>query len=163
MPDWDAIFSPSISWLEIIVRGSLIYLAIFVLLRVMRRESSSINISDVLVLVLIADAAQNGMSGEYTSVPEALILVGTILVWTVVIDWVSYRLPPLTNFVHPPPIELVKDGKLNLTNMRRNYITREELMTFVREAGLEDISKVRAAFLEGNGDVSVIPAESSRV
>jgi uncharacterized membrane protein YcaP (DUF421 family) len=161
MPDWHAMFSPSGSLPEIVLRGSLIYLAIFVLLRLLRRESSSINISDILVLVLVADAAQNGMSGEYKSIPEAVLLVLTILVWTVAMDWLSSRIPFMGKLVHPPPVELVKDGQLNLLNMRRNYITREELMTFVREAGVDTLDKVRGAYLEGNGDVSVITVESN--
>lgn len=81
--DWDTIFVPSKPVFEIILRGSLMYLAMFLLLRlVLKRESGSVGISDLLVVVLIADAAQNAMPDDHRSIPEGLILVGTIVFWS---------------------------------------------------------------------------------
>jgi uncharacterized membrane protein YcaP (DUF421 family) len=160
MPDWHAMFSPTVSLLEVFLRGTITYLAIFLLVRVLRRETGSISISDVLVLVLIADAAQNGMSAEYQSLTEGLLLAATIYGWSVLMDWGSFHFSWVGNLVHPPPIELVEDGKLNRRNMRHNLISMDELMSFVRQAGVDDVTRVRRASLEGNGEVSVIPYES---
>ena len=89
-PDWSAMFTFSVSPVEIIIRGSIVYWFIFVLLRVAgRRDLGSFGVADMLVLVLIADAAQNAMAGEYTSIVDGLILVATIVGWTVVVDWVG--------------------------------------------------------------------------
>jgi uncharacterized membrane protein YcaP (DUF421 family) len=66
--DWESVFVPSLSLLEIVLRGSLIYLFLFIVLRVLRRGAGTIGISDLLVVVLIADAAQNAMGSEYKSV-----------------------------------------------------------------------------------------------
>ena len=142
--------------LGVFIRGSLISL-IFILLRVVRRETGSIGVADVLVLVLIADAAQNGMAGEYKSVPEDMLLVATIVLWSLVADWASYHVAAIGNLLHPQPIELIKDGKPMRDKMRRNFITIDELMTSVLSAGTEHIGKVRRAWLEGNGEISVTP------
>ncbi len=77
--DWEGAFSPELP-LELILRGSLIYLALFALLRfVLKREAGAVGITDLLVVVLIADAAQSAMAGSYTSLPDGLVLVGTIV------------------------------------------------------------------------------------
>jgi hypothetical protein len=77
---------------EMILRGTLTYLGLLILLRViLNRQSGNLNSSDLLVTVLIADAISNGMSGDYKSVPDGLILVSTIIAWDYGIDWLSYR------------------------------------------------------------------------
>ena len=90
--DWNSIFVPSLGLAEIIVRGSLMYLGLFAVLRfVGRRQAGSFGPADLLVIVLIADAAQNGLGKEYGSVTEGLILVLTIVAWEYLIDWAQYR------------------------------------------------------------------------
>jgi uncharacterized membrane protein YcaP (DUF421 family) len=79
--DWESIFMPSLHIGEIILRGTIVYLFLFVLLRILRRGAGAIGISDLLVVVLIADAAQNAMASEYKSITEGLILVTTIVFW----------------------------------------------------------------------------------
>jgi len=134
-PDWSGMFSPSLSLFEMFIRGTIMYLFIFVLLRLVRRETGSITVADVLILVLVADAAQNGMAGEYTSVTEGALLVGTIVFWSVFIDWLGYHVPIVRKFLHPQPIELVREGRPLRGNMRKNFITQDELMTAIRTAG----------------------------
>src|SRR5512134_1578035 len=88
--DWTALFSSSVPALELVVRGSAIYWFIFLLFRVvLRRNVGAIAISDVLLVVLIADAAQNGMAGQYDSITDGFILVGTIAAWSYLIDFAS--------------------------------------------------------------------------
>jgi uncharacterized membrane protein YcaP (DUF421 family) len=149
-------FSPSLPLLEVLVRGTLLYFTIFILLRIIRREAGSISVADVLVLVLVADAAQNGMAGEYTSITEGALLVLTIVGWSTAVDWAGYHNAAFGRLLHPSPVELVKDGVPQRRNMRRNLITHEELMTSVRQAGAEELREVRYARLEGNGEISVV-------
>jgi uncharacterized membrane protein YcaP (DUF421 family) len=154
---WNRVFDFDTPVLEIFARGSLIYLGIFILLRViMRRQSGSTTISDILILVLIADAAQNGMAGEYKSVPEGLILVSTLLFWNAALDWLGFHVKWFGRLIHPAPVELIRDGVLNPKNLRRELITRDELMTQLREEGVEDLRQVKGAYLEPTGDISVI-------
>ncbi len=158
MPDWHSMFSPT-SLLEVVLRGSVMYFFIFSVLRLVRRETGTLSTADVLVIVLIADAAQNGMSADYASLPEGMVLVLTIVLWSVALDLASYHVPIIGKFVHPQPIELVRQGQVLRKNMRQNLITYEELMTFVRQAGAQEIGNVKRAWLEGNGEVSVILAD----
>src|SRR6185503_16139467 len=94
--DWEHMFVPDTSLLEIFLRGTIMYLSIYFLLRfVLKRQTGSLGIADVLVLVLISDAAQNGMAKNYTSLPDGLLLVSTIVFWSYALDWLGYRFPRL--------------------------------------------------------------------
>lgn len=155
--DWDSAFSLTVSPLELALRGSLVYWFIFLAFRiVLRREVGSIAIADVLVLVLIADAAQNAMSSEYKSVPEGLVLISTIIFWNYAVDWAAFRFPAVRRLVEPRPLMLVRDGEILRRNLRREFVTEEELAAKLRENGVEDPGEVRACYLESDGTVTVI-------
>lgn len=155
--DWRAIFVPDTPLLEIIIRGSLVYLGIFVLLRVvLKRQTAALSVTDLLVVVLLADAAQNAMAADYKSVPDGLLLVAVIVGWSLAIDWLGHRFESVQKLVHPPPLPLVRDGRFIVENMRRELITRGELMSQLREQGIEDLGEVGTACLEGDGRISVI-------
>jgi uncharacterized membrane protein YcaP (DUF421 family) len=157
--DWKAVFVPTVSLPEIVLRGTLVYLLLFFVLRVLRREAGALGISDLLVVVLIADAAQNAMSSEYKSVTEGAVLVGTILAWDYALDWVGYKFPAFGRLLRPAPLPLVKDGRALRQNMRKELISMDELMSQLREQGVESLSEVRRCYLEGDGHVSVIKKE----
>jgi uncharacterized membrane protein YcaP (DUF421 family) len=157
--DWKSIFVPSLSIVEVFLRGTLVYLFLFFILRVLRREAGALGISDLLVVVLIADAAQNAMATEYKSITEGAVLVATIAAWDYFLDWLGYRFPRVQRVLRPSPLPLIKDGRILRRNMRREMITEEELMGQLREQGVEDVSEVKACYLEGDGHVSVIPKD----
>jgi uncharacterized membrane protein YcaP (DUF421 family) len=158
--DWQTVFVPATSLAEIALRGTLVYLLLFFILRVLRREAGALGISDLLVVVLIADAAQNGMAGEYKSVTEGALLVATIAAWDYVIDWLGYRFPAFGRRLRPAPLPLIRDGRLLRQNMRKELISLDELMSQLREQGVESLSDVRRCYLEGDGHVSVIKHDS---
>jgi uncharacterized membrane protein YcaP (DUF421 family) len=158
--DWKAAFVPTVSLLEIVLRGTVVYLLLFFVLRVLRREAGALGISDLLVVVLIADAAQNAMSSEYKSVTEGAVLVGTIITWDYTLDWLGYRFPALGRLLRPAPLPLVRDGRALRQNMRRELVSMEELMSQLREQGVEHLSEVKKCYLEGDGHISVIKKES---
>lgn len=154
--DWNAVFVPTVSILEIILRGTLVYLLLFLILRLVRREAGGLSIADVLVIVLIADASQNAMASDYKSITEGGILVATIVFWDYTLDWLGYRFPRFQRFVHPSPLPLIKDGRMLHKNMRQEMITEEELLSQLRQQGAEDIAGVKKCYLEGDGRISVI-------
>ena len=79
---------------EIVVRGSAIYLSLWAIFRfVVHRDVGAVGIADILVLVLVADAAQNAMAGGYHTVGEGLVLIATLIAWNVLFDWLAYRFP----------------------------------------------------------------------
>ncbi|MCD6041094.1 MAG: rane protein [Burkholderiales bacterium] len=155
--DWSEIFGISTSPLELIVRGTAMYLFLFALFRVViRRRVGSVGMADILVLVIIADAAQNGMSGEYRSVTEGAILVSTIIAWNVLADWLTYKSSFLQKLLEPPPLLLIDQGRVLWRNLRHEFISENELKAKLREHGVTDYRQVAKAFLESEGEVSVI-------
>ena len=155
--DWAGLFTPGTPVLEIVVRGSIMYLALFVLLRfVLKRETGSLGITDLLVIVLIADAAQNGMAGSYESITDGLILVVTIIGWSYLLNWLAFNYPFWRKVVQAPRVQLVRDGKMLRKNLEREKITEEELLAEIHTHGCEDVREVRAAWIEPDGMVSVI-------
>lgn len=159
--DWQKAFVPTTSILEIVIRGSIMYLAIFFLLRfILRREAGTVGITDLLVVVLIADAAQNGMASDYTSITEGLVLVTTIVLWSFFLDWLGFHFPAIQDLLHPRPLLLVKDGRTDKRNLRKELITHEELMGQLREQGVDKLDKVKEAYMEQDGRISVITNSS---
>lgn len=141
---------------EIFLRGTVVYLALFLLLRITKRQAGGVGTTDILVIVLIADAAQNAMAGDYTSITDGLLLVATIVGWAYALDWLGQHSALVERLVHPPPLPLIEDGRTIPRNLRAELLTHEELMTQLRLQGVEDIAQVRRAFIEGNGQVTVI-------
>lgn len=150
-------FTPDVSLLEMVVRGVVMYLAIFILLRVvLRGRTGSMTTSDVLVLVIISDAAQNAMSSSYTSITDGIVLVGTIVGMSWLIDWLGFHVAFMRRFVHPERKPLVVNGRVIRKNLAQELMTEDELMTQLRLQGVDQIQDVKAANLEGNGEISVI-------
>ena len=138
------------------------YWFLFLLFRfVLRRDVGSIAIADVLLLVLIADASQNAMAGGYQSITDGCLLVATIAGWNYGLDLISYHFPQIRKFVEPAPLLLVQQGRLMRKNMRRELITVEELWSKLREHGVKDLSEVQSAFMESDGEISVLKASSA--
>lgn len=150
-------FRLTVNPLELFVRGTAMYLFIFLVFRVLfRRSVGAIGIADVLLLVLIADAAQNGMAGDYRSITDGMILVSTIIAWSVFFDWAVYRFPRLGKLVEPAPLALVDHGRINRRNLREEFMSEDELMAKLREQGVEHVEEVKRATMESDGAVSVI-------
>jgi uncharacterized membrane protein YcaP (DUF421 family) len=157
MFDWQEMFVPVHPIPAIIVRGTITYIMLFLILRfLLKRQSGVIGIADLLVIVLIADAAQNAMAHEYKSITEGAILVLTIVFWNYAIDWIGFRFPAFQRLIRPPPLLLIKDGKMLPRNMRQEMITTDELNSQLRQQGIEHCSDVKMAYIEGDGSISII-------
>lgn len=156
MVAWREVLIPSGHPLELVLRVSLMYLLILLGFRIFRREAGSLSVSDLLVVVLIADAAQNGMAGEYKSLTEGVLAVATILGWNYVLDWLAYRSAAVHWLLHPPALLLVRDGQIQRSNLRAQLITKEDLLEQLREQGVDELRQVRKCYLEGDGKMSVV-------
>ena len=154
--DWRSLFVPTVSLAELFLRGSIMYLFILALMRVFRREAGSISIADLLVIVLVADAAQNGMSAAYHSITEAVVLVGTIFLWNFALDWLSFRYRFVYRLLHSKPLPLVTDGRILRRNLKTEMFTVDDLMSQLREQGIGDVREVKLACVEPDGHLSVI-------
>lgn len=160
--DWHGMLSPAGNPLELMIRASVMYLLILAGFRMFRRDAGSLSVSDLLVVVLIADAAQNGMAGEYKSLPEGAIVVATIFAWNYALDWLSFRSGLVYWLLHPPPLLLIRDGRIQFRSLRTELITKSDLMEQLREQGVEDVTQVKKCFLESDGKMSVIRRDQTR-
>ena len=160
--DWSTIFVPTLPIAEIFLRGTVIYLLLFGILRVLRREAGAIGVGDLLVVVLVADAAQNAMASDYKSITEGVLLVGTIVGWDYFLNWLGYRSRWVHNLLRPAPLPLIKDGRLLRRNLRQELITTDELMSELRQQGVESVDAVRRCYLEGDGHFSVITDQGEK-
>ncbi len=160
--DWHAIFVPTESVIEVVVRGTIMFLMMYLLLRLFRKQRGATKIADLLVIVVIADAAQNGMAGDSKSVTEAILLILTIIFWDYFFDWLGFKLPRSENILEPEPLLVIKEGKLIRKNMQNEMITYDEIISQLRLQGIEKIADVKIAYLEPEGHFSFIKYEQEK-
>lgn len=154
--DWHSAFIPEIALLEIVLRGSIMYLAMYFLLRVFRRQPGSFSLADLLVIMVIADAAETGMAGKAHSVTESLVLIGTIASWDYFLDWLGYSSTVFKKILEPERLKVISNGGFIRDNMAKQMITEDQLKSKMRQNGIEDVGQVKTAFLESDGEFSFI-------
>ncbi|MFN7938859.1 MAG: DUF421 domain-containing protein [Bryobacteraceae bacterium] len=160
----NTLFHLQVSPWELIVRGTVMYWLLFLLMRfVLRRDAGSLSLADVLMIVFLGSAAQNGISGEYKTIGEAVVLVGTIAFWNYLFDWMAFRYRWFARFAEPRVIPLIRHGRVLKENLRREMLTVEELQGQLRASGIENIGEVKHALLEADGHISVIQFGGSGV
>jgi uncharacterized membrane protein YcaP (DUF421 family) len=162
--DLASVFAFTVSPLELILRGTVMYWLLFIVLRfILRRDVGSLGISDFLFVVILGDAAQNSMIGSGTSATDGMVLIGTLVFWSYLLDYLSYQFPVIERFTAAPRLCLVRDGKLLRRNMRRELITEEELKAKIRQEGIEDLAKVKRMYLESDGEMSLIRQDTQGI
>jgi len=157
MADWGEMFAPTMPLWELFLRGTVTFLALIFALRLVgRRESGGLGLTDLLVVVLVADAASAGLSGDAGSIGDSFVLVAAILFWSVALDALSYRWPRFAALVKARPRPLIRDGRLDRRVMRREFMTYEEVLSQLRLHGLTDPADVKRADIEPNGMISIV-------
>ncbi|HEU0191378.1 MAG TPA: YetF domain-containing protein [Mycobacterium sp.] len=155
--NWAKAFSFDTPPLEIMVRGTVMYLALYVLLRVvLKRETGITGMTDLLAVVLIADAAQNGMAGTYTSISDGILLVIVIIGWAFLLNWMAHRWRWASRIIKPQPLLMIRNGQLVRRNMRRELITDDQLREHARKQGIKDLMDVTESWMESDGQFSFI-------
>jgi len=157
------LFGFSIPVWETVLRGSVMYVVLFLLFRfVAPRNVGALSVSDLLVLVLVADAAQNAMAGEYRSITDGILLVATLIGWDALIDWAAFRWGWASFLAQPPPLLLVRNGRVLHHNLRRQLMSPEDLQAQLRAYGIEDVREVRKAYVESEGQFTVIRRDAGQ-
>ena len=155
--DWQSIFIPTISLVELVIRGTLMYFVLFGLLRlVLKRQAGGIGTTDVLVIVLLAEVSGKGFTSDYSSVVEGTVIIATVLFWSYVLEWAGHKYPAVERILREQTLMLIQNGKMLRKNMRAELVTPEELMAQLREQGIEECSQVKKAFMEADGKISVV-------
>jgi uncharacterized membrane protein YcaP (DUF421 family) len=160
--DWHRAFAPEMTFPEVLVRGALVYVTLVLLLRViLKRQAGRLSISDLLVITLIAGVCRNPMVRNSYSITDGLLMVIVILVLSYAMDWLSYYVPVIHALLHPTPVCLIRDGVVLKENLRHELITESQLQCRLRLVGVSDAKLVAEAYIEGNGQMSVIRKEVS--
>lgn len=150
----------SMSPLEIAIRGTLMYWFLFCIFRfVLRRDTASAGITDILFVVLLGDAAQNAMIGDGQTVADGAALILTLVFWNYLLDYLGFHFAPVARLTEAPRVTLVRHGRLQHRSMRREHLTEQEIRTKLRGEGLENLTEVKAMYLESDGSVSVLKAK----
>lgn len=147
---------------EIIIRGSIVYWFLFLIFRsILRRSMGSVGVSDFLFVVIIADASQNAMSGDAKSIADGLALITVLVFWNLLIDWLSFKYSWMRRIVEAPPLVLIRNGVLQKREMRKEFVTKDEIMAKLREEGIGNVSEVKQMQIEMDGEISVVRFESN--
>lgn len=155
--DLAGLFAFELSPYEIIFRGSAVYWFLLLVFRfVVRRDLGGLGIADVLLIVIVSDAAQNAIAGGYTTISEGLLLLSTIIGWNLALNWLAYHFPQVERFASPARLPLVRHGRILYPNLQKELLTLDDLMSQLRLLGVEKIDEVKHAYLERGGNISVI-------
>jgi len=151
------LFVVELSWFELFFRGTVIYWAIFLMFRLGgRRNIGSLGFADIVVVLLVAESMGDALSGGSKTLTAGLLVAATIIFWSILIDRLCFFSPLASKIFEPSKLCLVEDGQMNIKNMRREYVTRGELMEQLRLQGIAAVGQVKRAYLEQNGEISVI-------
>jgi uncharacterized membrane protein YcaP (DUF421 family) len=143
--------------MDIVFRGIAVYFFIYLLTRVIgRRELSSMAPFDLILLIILGDAVQQGLTQDDYSITGAFLAVGTIAALQVATSWVSFRSSRLRTVLEGEPIVIVEDGKPIERNMNRERLVLEEVMEEARLQQIDSIDQIRWAVIETSGNISFI-------
>jgi uncharacterized membrane protein YcaP (DUF421 family) len=141
--------------MDLVFRTVYVFLLIFVVTRAVgRRELSSMEPFDMILLVVIGDLVQQGVTQSDYSLTGATTVISTIALLTVFTAWLSFRVRRLRPLLEGEPVVLVADGRVLERNLRRQRMTVEELEAEGRQQQVDSLDEVRFAVLETNGKIS---------
>ena len=147
--------------MDVVIRATVAFLFVLFLTRIVgRRELSSLEPFDLIMLVMLGDLVQQGVTQNDFSVTGLVLAGGTIAILTVVVSWASFRFRVLRPALEGYPVIIVQDGETIDRNMSRNRITHEELAAAARMQQVDTIEDIRWAVLETSGQISIIPKRS---
>jgi len=150
-------FTLSMSLWELAARATLVYLSLVFLVRVIpKRDAGNISPNDILRIVIVGGLGTDAILGGSSSVLEILLMVGLVLAWGYVLDLLEYRFPVLRRLFRDRQTKLIENGRILRQNLRREMITEEELFAVLRKNGLDDPTAIRSAYLEADGEISLI-------
>ena len=147
--------------MDIVLRAIVVFAFLLVLTRVIgRRELSSLQPFDLILLIILGDAVQQGLTQDDYSLTGAFLVIGTFAVLQVFVSWVGYRFPRARPILDGEPIIIIEDGQLIERNLKRERLTHAEIAEEARNQQIAHISQVRWGVLETNGQISFIKKSS---
>jgi uncharacterized membrane protein YcaP (DUF421 family) len=143
--------------MDIVGRGVVVFIFLFVLMRIMgKRELSSLEPFDLILLVILGDAVQQGLTQDDYSLTGAMLAVGTIAVLQILTSYANYKFPRLRSVIDGQPLVIVQDGKPIEKNLDRERLTMDDLTVAARREGIGNLDDVAWAVIEPSGTISFI-------
>jgi uncharacterized membrane protein YcaP (DUF421 family) len=148
--------------MDLVLRAIIVFFLIFVITRVVgRRELGKLEPFDLILLIVIGDLVQQGVTQSDNSLTGTFLVIGVICVLTVAMSFIGFHFPRLRPILGGEPLVLVEDGRPIERNLRRQRLSIEEVAAQARLQQIEHIDDIHLAVLETSGDISFIPAKQS--
>ncbi len=147
--------------MDIAIRAIALYVfVVFVMRMIGRRELSTLTPFDLVLLIVLGDAIQQGLTQDDYSITGAVVAVSTLAIMQVITSYISYRVKPFRKILKGEPIILIEGGKLLNQNLRRERITADDVAEEMRTQQIAAFDQVQWAILESNGTISFIQKAS---
>jgi uncharacterized membrane protein YcaP (DUF421 family) len=146
---------------EIVVRATVLYFFVFILLKIMgKKELSGLSAFELILLITIGDLIQQGITQDDTSMSGSILAVATIALWVMLLSYVSFKWAGARKLIEGVPVVVVQDGKILEEAMKIQRLHEDELMEQARHEGIEDLADLRFAVLESDGKFSFVKKDA---
>ncbi|MCL6619458.1 MAG: DUF421 domain-containing protein [Thermomonas hydrothermalis] len=156
-----ALFQLSAPWWHFVLRAVLVYVMVMVLMRISgKRAVGQFTPFDLVLLILIGNAVQNGINGGDNSLTGAALMAGTLIVINYLVALAAARNARIQRLIEGAPVLLARDGQVFHAVLRRELVSEQDFQEALRQAGVENVNQVALAVLETNGHISVVPRQA---
>lgn len=146
--------------MDIVLRASAVFVILYLLLRLLgKRELGQLTPFELLVMIVMGDLIQQGVTHNDFSLTGAMLAVATFGFLALLLSWITYLFPTMERLLDGKPRVVVRDGAIITDNLRRDRMTRAELESEMRLAGIASLKDVAWAIIEPQGKISFIKAE----
>ena len=147
--------------MDLVIRATVVFFFVFLVTRVIgRRQLGELEPFDLILLVVLGDLVQQGITQSDESVTGTLIVISTIALLSVGVSWLSFRVPRLRRVTQGEPLVLVQEGKPIERNLRRERISIDDVQEEARRSQIASIAELQWAILEDDGHISCVPRKS---
>ncbi len=147
--------------MDIVLRATAMFVLLYALIRLLgKRELGQMTPFELVLLVVMGDLIQQGVTHNDFSLTGGMLAIGTFAFWALTLSWATYLFPKLKNALEGEPRVIVKYGKIIEANLRRDRLTRDEILSEMRLAGIGRLADVEWAILEPQGKISFISKDS---
>jgi len=147
--------------MDLVLRAAFVFAFVLLLTRVIgRRELGRMQPIDLILLIVLGDALQQGLTQDDYSLTGAVIVVGTIAILQVFVSWLSFRFPRTRPILEGEPIIVMQHGEVIERNLRRERLTVEEIAEEARKQQIAQLAEIRFAILENDGTISFITEDA---
>ncbi|MHC9083406.1 DUF421 domain-containing protein [Luteimonas sp. RIT-PG2_3] len=151
------LFELSSPWWHFVLRALVIYVVVMLLVRISgKRAVGQFTPFDLVLLILIGNAVQNGLNAGDNSLTGALLLAVCLIALNYLVALLNARVGWARRIIEGEPVVLARDGKVDHAVLRRELVGKADFHEAMREAGCADVGRIRLAMLETNGRISIL-------